>query len=316
MSLLDLRFLTIYLEKINARDIETRSVEFKIEEFIKIMNIDKVNIWKMKEVTDSLLCKIVHIDTEDGGYESFQLFKKCKLYKNDNEEWIIQINASDDALPLMFDFKGNYFKYQLWNCLGLKSSNQIAMYEILKQYEKIGSRTITIEDLKILLGISNKEYPIWADFKKRVLDSCQTALKENTDIYFDYEPIKKGRKFNSIKFTIHKNKDFNDPLGLKEFIGEHIENFEDDILEEVEKTDIDKLLKDATNNEFSSQEELDIIFDKVAKLNLEDHMYGPDIAKHHFVNSKYLEFKLKEKDVKGTYKEIKKPFKYFISMLQ
>ena len=32
----------------------------------------------------------------------------------------MEINASDDALPLMFDFKNRYFKYELWNALRLK----------------------------------------------------------------------------------------------------------------------------------------------------------------------------------------------------
>lgn len=66
----------------------------------------------------------------------------------------MEINASDDALPLMFEFKNRYFTYELWNALRLKSPNQVRMYEILKQYEKIGTRTLTIKELRNLLGIA------------------------------------------------------------------------------------------------------------------------------------------------------------------
>lgn len=48
----------------------------------------------------------------------------------------------------MFDFKERYFKYELWNALSLSSPNQIRMYEILKQYEKIGQRIIQLDELK------------------------------------------------------------------------------------------------------------------------------------------------------------------------
>lgn len=87
----------------------------------------------------------------------------------------MEINASDDALPLMFEFKNRYFTYELWNALRLKSPNQVRMYEILKQYEKIGTRTLTIKELRNLLGIAPNEYQRWERFRVRVLDSCQQA---------------------------------------------------------------------------------------------------------------------------------------------
>ena len=123
----------------------------------------------------------------------------------------------------MFDFKEKYFKYELWNSLRLKGSNQLRMYEILKQYEKIGRREIAIGELRELLGIGKKEYSGrtgWSDFKKKVLDSCQAALKEYTDICYTYERGKTGTggKWLTIVFHIEKNPDYVDKLSLKEFI--------------------------------------------------------------------------------------------------
>ena len=97
------------------------------------MDFGRLNLAQLKATTDSLLCKVVHIPEEDVGYTSFQLFKRCRFSHDENNEWFIEIDATDDALPLMFDFKDRYFKYKLWNALRLKSANQIRMYEILKQ---------------------------------------------------------------------------------------------------------------------------------------------------------------------------------------
>ena len=110
----------------------------------------------MKTVTNSLLSKVVNVPTERGGYTGFQLFKRCRVDIDDNAEWYIEIDAHDEALPLMFEFKDKYFSYQLWNALRLKSPNQLRMYEILKQYEKIGMRILSIEELRNLLGIDKK----------------------------------------------------------------------------------------------------------------------------------------------------------------
>jgi len=95
------------------------------------------------------------------------------------------------------------------------------MYEILKQYERIGERVIPVVELKNLLGIEPSEYPRYGDFRRWVLDSCQAALSENTDIAFTYEPFgRKGRggKIMQLRFIIQKNEGFIDPVSLVEFI--------------------------------------------------------------------------------------------------
>ena len=221
MTLQELRFFSIYLSKINPYDLSTRNVCFPIEDFQRIMGFGKLNIGQLRESTDSLLCKIVHVPDENGrGMRAFQLFKECHLFQDNDNKWFVEIDAHDKALPLMFEFKNRYFTYELWNALRLKSPNQVRMYEILKQYEGIGRREISVDELRDLLGISKKEYDRWNNFKTRVLDSCQQALKELTDISYTYERGKVGRggKWLTIIFHISKNEDYADPLSLKDFI--------------------------------------------------------------------------------------------------
>jgi len=223
MSLQELRFFTIYLSKINPKDEKTRLVRFSLVDFQAIMGFTgRVHITYLKSVVDSLLMKVTGVPDERGtGVIRFQFFKKCRVSESDNGEWFVEIDAHDDALPLMFNFKSHYFKYELWNALRLKSKNQLRMYEVLKQHEKIGYRILSLETLKEQLGIDENEYLQYRDFKRDVLDVCQKALLKNTDISYTYEPHgKKGRggKIVSLKFTITKNKNFVDPLSLDKFV--------------------------------------------------------------------------------------------------
>ena len=223
MTVQELRFFSIYLSKINPWDKSTRAVRFPIEDFQRIMGFGRLNLNQLKESTNSLLGKVVSVPDERGGFLAFTLFKRCRVSRDDNNEWFIEIDASDDALPLMFDFKNRYFKYELWNALRLKSPNQVRMYEILKQYEGLGKRELTVTELRELLGINKNEYSGrtgWSDFKRYVLDSCQQALKETTDICYTYErgKVGKGGKWLTIIFYIEKNTDYIDQLSLDEFI--------------------------------------------------------------------------------------------------
>jgi hypothetical protein len=132
----------------------------------------------------------------------------------------VEIDAHDKSLPLMFDIKKEYMTYELWNVLQLKSVNQIRMYELLKQYENYGKRTFTLENLKLDLGIEKDEYPRFERFKVSVLDVCQKALKEYTDIQFTWEISKRGLrgKILEITFYIAKNEDYKDTLNLNMFL--------------------------------------------------------------------------------------------------
>ncbi len=218
LTLQELRFFSIYLSKINPYDKSTRTVTFKLTDFQKIMDFKRLNIEQLKAATDSLLTKLVHIPKESGGYTTFQLFKECTIDKDSGGEWYVSIDAHDKSLPLMFDFKDRYFKYELWNALRLKSANQIRMYEILKQYETIGKREIKVDDLRELLGIAPNEYPRWDRFKDRVIDSCQQALKQFTDICYTYERGKTGTggKWITIIFYISKNIEYDGQMTMLE----------------------------------------------------------------------------------------------------
>jgi plasmid replication initiation protein len=221
MTLQELRFFSIYLAKINSQDISTRVVRFSLMDFQKIMELGKLNLIQLRGTVDSLLSKIVGIALETGGFARFQLFKKAVFTQDEISGWYIEIDAHDDALPLMFEFKEKYFTYELWNALRLKSANQIRMYEILKQYEHAGERTVTVKDLRELLGIGADEYKRFNNFRDRVLDACQEALEMYTDIKYTYEPAGrrgKGGKINAVRFTITKNKNHVDQISLADFI--------------------------------------------------------------------------------------------------
>ncbi|WP_252235748.1 RepB family plasmid replication initiator protein [Clostridium sp. ZS1] len=52
-----------------------------------------------------------------------------------------------------------------------------------------------------------KSYDKYGLFRTKVLDMAYEEINNCSDILFDYEEIKTGRKVTSIKFTIKKKKD-------------------------------------------------------------------------------------------------------------
>ena len=347
MTLQQLRFFSIYLSKINARGLSTRIVRFPLSDFQKIMGLGKMNIQSFRNTVDSLLRNVIHIPTPTGGLVSFTLFQRCLLDKDEYGNWYVEINANDDALPLMFDFKSHYFTYQLWNALQLKSATQIRIYELLKQYEYIGKREIEVSELRELLGIAPNEYPRFSNFKIRILDSCQKALAENTDICFTYERGKVGErgKWLTIGFHIKKNENYVDRLSLKDFIElqpeqqiiegvateisepnpelqpqkqqskpQQKQNFVDEEDDEEEESGWRNphmgLYRASCDDEFSADETALLIL-SIDENQLPENQFGVPVAKARYLQRKYLELKYEAKQ-----NPIKNRFKYLLKMVE
>jgi plasmid replication initiation protein len=308
MTLQELRFFSVYLSKIDSSRPETRIVRFPLDEFRAMMELGRLDIKYMKNVTNSLLSKVVNVPIEHAngrisGYTGFQLFKECTVSIDNHKECYVEIDAHDKALPLMFEFKSRYFSYQLFNALRLKSTNQLRMYELLKQYERIGERIYTIENLKKDLWLNIKEYPRFGDFKNRVLDACQQALTKHTDIKFTYEPHGKrgkGGKILSLKFIIEKNKDYIDQLTFDMFIeekteeqrrlenGRDNEDIDDGILnrKKIFQERIE-LFVTACRDEFSFNDMV-TVNDKLREY-LSENELGDNIYCYHYINDRYNE---------------------------
>lgn len=315
MSLQELRFFSIYLAKINARDASTRVMRFLLSDFQRIMDYGKLNIAQLQHTIDSLLCKVVGVKLENGGFMRFQLFKSGIFSQDDAGNWYIEIDAHDEALPLMFEFKEHYFTYELWNALRLKSANQLRMYEILKQYEHIGERVIAIDELKILLGIELTEYPRYDNFKIRVLEGCKEALTEYTDIKFTYEPTgKKGKggKIVFLKFAIVYNDNHVDRLSLAEFIDGHggVNQNDTGLINAGFENERLDFMADACDREFN-EAEIQVLYNLIVKIIPPNTGDNWQLDAYGYLKSHYDELKLR-----ATRMKIKSRFGYLKKIIE
>ncbi|MDX1920077.1 MAG: replication initiation protein, partial [Candidatus Caenarcaniphilales bacterium] len=105
--------------------------------------------------------------------------------------------------PFLLQLKECFTTYDIRNVLSLKSAHSIRMYELLKQYEPIGSRTIDVDELKHMLGV-DQQYASYNLFKKRVILQAQKDLEENTDLSFTFEEVKESRRVAKLQFFIRR----------------------------------------------------------------------------------------------------------------
>jgi len=112
--------------------------------------------------------------------------------------------------PFLLEVKEKYLKYKLENILFLKSGYVIRVYEILKDwfemYSRYGNKAekiVSVNEFREILEIP-RSY-VYGMLKKRILEKAKAELAEHTDILFEFEEIKTGRKVTHLKFIIRHN---------------------------------------------------------------------------------------------------------------
>jgi plasmid replication initiation protein len=199
------RILNTYLARINPKEFSTAPVSFSLEEFVSLCEIKDRNVKTYQKIADKILTKMVTLPLPNGGFDKFILFQRCRLRKDEYDEWVFELYPTEAGQKYFFEMILPYFSYNLKYMLKLKSLNQMRLYEILKQHEKMVNFSISILELKDQIGISNDKYSSYENLRKDVLEVCKNAINEQTDISFFYTPSKrkgKGGKITELTFTI------------------------------------------------------------------------------------------------------------------
>ncbi len=124
----------------------------------------------------------------------------------------IELKFNSDLMPYLLELKEKFTKYDIRNITGLKSIYSIRLYEYLKENEfRKGLFEVSIDNLKEMFFMSAKDnngkelYPLYGDFKKRVLLKAQEDLLAHCDIKFSFWEKKQGKKVIAVVFDISGN---------------------------------------------------------------------------------------------------------------
>ena len=119
----------------------------------------------------------------------------------DNEKSIFIVNIKDEVREFLLKLKKDLSNEDLKYFFLLSSNYSRAIYKLLKAYEHKSNATVNLEDLKNRLQIP-KGLHLYSNFKMKVLNIAQEELKKTTDISFNIQEKKDGKKVTSLIFNI------------------------------------------------------------------------------------------------------------------
>jgi plasmid replication initiation protein len=206
LTLAEQRIILLMISLIKPEDEDFKDYRIKIADFMKLVEIeDKGTYRKVEEITKNLMEKVLEIREPNTLLQVNWLASAHYIYK----EGYVNLCFSPMLKPYLLKLKECFTQYELKNVIRLKSIYSIRIYELLKQYERIGQRTFEIEELRKILGIKVNEYKLYGDLKRFVLHTAQRELSLKTDIEFKFSEIKTGRKITDIEFVIFRSEQNN-----------------------------------------------------------------------------------------------------------
>lgn len=206
LGMVEQKLFASLISEIKAEDKDFKQYILEIKDIAEFMKLSSKAVYdQIKTAARNLRNKEIVIENVDErGKKSFLVTSLLSSARYKEGEGYLEVYIDPNLKPYLLAINGKdtYFtKYMIKNILKLNSSYSIRIYELLKQYEKIGKREFETDKLKELLGITN-EYKRFYDFERYVLKVAKVEINEKTDIWIDYEKIKVGRSIGKIKFTI------------------------------------------------------------------------------------------------------------------
>lgn len=198
LELSELRFLAFCLANYNSKEVKNRQITASVADLCDIFPMDRPSAYRViKQVILSLAKKPAE----------FRIDKKIYLYHwfsgleytTDSGEFTFRI--SPEMEPFLLGLAGNFTQYRLADVYQFSSALTWKLYECLAQWRTAGKWEVSIDELRLMLGVAGK-YPVWNDFRKWVLAPSLEEINAQTDLIVEYTPTKRGRRFTGLAFII------------------------------------------------------------------------------------------------------------------
>ena len=200
LSISEQRVLAFAIARIHPDDEDFEICRFKataLQALIESANKDEHQ--RLKALVKGLAEKTLQIPHGNGGWLVVSWLASGEYFAGRGE---VELEFSQKLKPYLLQLRERFTSYGIENIVKLRSRYSVRLYELLKQYESLGKRSFELAELRTILGLTEKEFCQWIDFKRFVLERARRELSQKTDIGFSYTVRKCGRAVAFVDFDI------------------------------------------------------------------------------------------------------------------
>lgn len=193
-SIWEPRLVALLASKVRVDDTDFQVYEIPATEILR--GTGGKDYHNLSDIIDSVMARVLTIKEHDG-WTKYNLFARCRFRSSDG---ILELGFHPDLKKHYLNL-AKYTKYSLTEFLLLPSIYSQRIYEILKSWDDRQDVLLYVKDLHEMLDTPHSLRMNFKNFRLRVLEKAYNDITNLTGMRFTWEPIKKGRAVNAIRFT-------------------------------------------------------------------------------------------------------------------
>ncbi len=207
------RFFLAVLAQIRREDDEFKVYRIRYRDIVNDFGLKTHQSYDMlREGAKKLMNKSFYVSYEENGkprevqYHILRKLDYSTLNKEDTRDEgqeYIDLTIEQEMKPFLLQLSERFTTYDLRNVTKL-GTYPIRIYELLKQYELIGSRKLVFDEFKRMLELE-KEYPRFPNFYQKIVQPAIRDINKYTDLTItEVEKLKEGKKIVDLRFHFKK----------------------------------------------------------------------------------------------------------------
>jgi plasmid replication initiation protein len=199
LNLNEQRLVLCAVSKIKREGIPPLTIAITAQEFGKMFpDIGENRAYdELKKATDSLFHRYISVKDPECTTDFHWIQKKVKYHAGAGR---VTLEFSNEIQKYLCQLQKFFTRYPVKAISNLTSIYSIRLYELVKQFETLQKREISIEEFKSYLGIVNS-YKQFRDLKKRVLTPAINELNKKSPLTISVDLLKEQRRVIALQFT-------------------------------------------------------------------------------------------------------------------
>lgn len=224
LDLQEQRLIAAMSAQITDADEDFKYYTFTAKDLAELCNITSTSYYsEVRKTVSNIMKKTLRLRTSN---EEIVELHWISVAKYNSKTGTIGLKFEPTLKPYLLQLHECYTRYTLGDVFKFKSKYSFRLYELLRQYQDIGSRVFEVEDLREKLGVDQLELKLFADFKRRAIEPALKEINAKSSLSVTCEYKKTGRAYTHLKFTM-KEKPVAKPQTEKPLVALGLENLLD-----------------------------------------------------------------------------------------
>ena len=215
MDIHEFRVFMAMLTMVLPDDDDFIEYELRTQDIIKLYSLSDDGRYyeAIRDASERLFNKkfVIYETKEDGEMykTTIHLIDETSEPVKESEQNRIRLKFNPKLKPYLLQLQREYLTIDVRNIAKINSPNSVKLYVILKHQFNLGNRKVkyTITRLKEILAISEDEYPLYGNFKQKIIQKGIKDLEKHTDLMVvKLEEEKAGRAVDSVIFFLVEKK--------------------------------------------------------------------------------------------------------------